>query len=573
MKILDKLIGIIFLFAALMACSDNDEENMETSKPAIDISISPQQGLNFGDQISVAGMIMDDRNLEMYTINIFDQADNLLVEKTQMLLGKSFEVDENITIPLIAGATNTSLRLMFTLKNSRGGTDEKEFSVSNVNVPQFEQLFLILENNTSYEMTRNGNVFEVDNTFPANARGYFSTSPLRNGLFWGTTGGKIVSLGKDPIVVGHEIEASYKITFNPYTFDLTLGKYAMWSPLPDSDCFYILGTISGHWQDGEIIAEKAKMKMKGFQSEQQRYYSWIPPAGDDPETGMWGEIAAGDFRLKRGGEDVYILWDGQTIIEGSTNDKDRSFHTSSAGALEIRVYFDGDKCTSVRLLGSDRTLEFEPNVVKVNGSKIAGDIRFADSTVPLKESANYVYESKINLKKGQTITSSDVDLKRLAGDSDLFNGVGNTSWTLATAGGTYLVRIDLFSGEFYACPMNGYPDVIYLNGWSWAKTASNSAVVFNPDYDLALTHVGNNVYESTLYNFGWGGSFSLDARHPYSGEEKASIPSGLFTTGFDLPAAVGRYKISVNLKDGIKITGSTVESTNNQKLTIEFKLL
>jgi len=574
-----KLTTLLSFLLLWTACSDNDEKDTDQGKPTIDITVSPQGNISYGDEITVQGTITDERNLGMYTISVSDQAGNLLTEKLQMLLGKTFEVNEKITIPLIAGATNGSLNVKFSLKNSREGTDEKEFQLSNVNVPQFEQLYLILENGTVYEMARNGNTYEIESSFAANARGYFSTSTKLTGLYWGTQGGEITSLGKDPIVVGHDIEATYKITFNPYTFDLTLGKYAVWSPLPASDCYYILGTISGHWQDGEITTERAKMKMTGYHSDQQRYYSWIPPQGDDPETGMWGEIAAGNFRLKRGSEDRYIVWDGQKIAQATTNDTDKSFYTSSGGPLEIRVYFKDDECTAVQLLGEDRTLEFGINQVKVNGISIEDKIEFAGAGLALKPGYNYIYESQIPLQKGQTISSSSVDLKKLAGDNDLFNGIGNATWTPSTVSGTYNIRIDLFSGAFYACPTNGYPDVIYLNGWSWAKTPTSNAVVWDPAYELALTHVGNNIYESTFYDFGWGGSYTLSAAHPQSAEAgqdegaKLPIPETLFTDKFAFPTGVGRYKISVNLKEGLLIDGKTVQSKNNQKLTVSFTAL
>lgn len=573
MKIFNKFIGLLFLFTIFLACNDNDERLTDQEKPSIDISISPQTGLNFGEELSISGQLSDNRNLKMYTITLLDQAENLLVEKTQMLLGKTFNVDEKIMIPLTAGATTSSLKLKMTLTNSNEGIEEKEFTISDVTVPKIERLFLILENNTSYEMTKNGDTFEIENTFPANAKGYFSTSPSKTSLFWGTTSGQISSFGKDPIAIGYDTEGSYKISFNPYSFNLKLGKQAVWTPLPESDCFYILGTISGHWQDGEITTERAKMKMNGFQSGEQRYYSWIPPLGDDPETGMWGAIATGDFCFKQGGKEIYIGWDGQTIIEENSYNIDKSFHNSCAGTFEIRIYFNGNQCSSIKLLGEDRTLEFEPNNVKINGIAITDKIDFANSTLSLKSGTNYIYESQISLKKGQTITSTDIDLKKINGDKDLFNGIGNTNWTLTTTDGIYIIRIDLFSGEFYACPMNGYPDVIYLNGWSWAKTSSSAAVVWNSDYELALIHVGNNVYESTLYNFGWGGSFTLGAYHPYSTEKKVSIPANLFNCEFSLPSNVGSYKISVNLKNGIKINGSTVEAINNQTFTVNFTAL
>ncbi|MDR0748249.1 MAG: hypothetical protein LBF62_01600 [Tannerellaceae bacterium] len=564
-----EVMSLLFFWAS---CSDDKGSDIDKAKPTIDVTVSPQGGLCYGEEITIQGTVTDERNLGMYTISIYDQLGTLLTEKIQMLLGKTFNVDEKITIPLLAGATNGSLEIRFSLKNSREDQEEKDFTISNVSVPQLDRLYLILENNTVYEMAKNGNTFEVENTFPANARGHFSTSTQTSGLFWGIKDGQIISLGKDLIPVGHDIEASYKISFNPYTFDLDIGKYAIWSPLPSSDCFYILGTISGHWQDGEILTEKEKMKMKGFRSGQQRYYSWIPPDGDNPETGMWGEIASGNFRFKKGGEDNYILWDGKEIVKGTTNNTGQSFYTSAGGHLEIRIYFEGEECTSIRLLGSDKTLEFEPDQVKINGISIQDNIDFAGTNIPLKSGANYIYESRIDLKKGQTISSS-IDLKKLKGDNDLFDGIGNTTWTVSSVDGTYIIRVDIFSGAFYACPMTGYPDVIYLNGWSWAKTSSDSPVVWNTEYELALIHVGNNVYETTLYNFGWGGSFSLNAYHPYSGKGSVSIPAELFTSEFLLPSGTGNYKISVNLKDGIQINGTEVDVLNNRKLDISFSAL
>ncbi|MCD7936795.1 MAG: hypothetical protein LUG98_08050 [Tannerellaceae bacterium] len=576
-KIQSNLFYIFLLLILFTGCKNEDDEGLSAGKPSMDITVTPQDGLKYGDEIIVSGTLSDERNLGMYQISVTDQEGNVLLEKIQMLLGTSFQVDETITLPMVAHAKDGNLNFHFNLRNSRDGVEEKEFTISNVRVPELQQLYLILENNTVYQMNREGNLFEIETSFPAGARGFFSTTPSLTGLFWGYDGKEITCLAKDPIPVGHDIEAFYKISFNPYTFDLNLGEYAQWTALPSSDCFYILGTISGHWQDGEIRNEMAKMKMQGYQSGEQRYYSWIPPDGDDPETGMWGEIASGEFRFKRGGEEYYLLWDGSAIIEGSSNDVSRSFYTSAGGPLEFRIYFDGDECTGVRLSDTQRSLEFEPAGIKINGIQVTEQIDFAGNTLSLKPGTNYIYESAIVLKQGEAIVSRDMDMSRLMGDTDLFTGIGNTSWSLTGPQGTYTIRIDLFKGSFYACPLDGYPSVIYLNGWSWSKNASSDAVTWDADYELALTNNGNNVYETTLYNWGWGGTFTLSATHPYSETERTHIPVALFDTEyasgteFTLPSGVGVFRISVDLRDGLTISGSTVGSVNNQVLRLTFE--
>ena len=106
-------------------------------------------------------------------------------------------------------------------------------------------------------------------------------------------------MAKDSILIGGDIEASCKITFNPKTFELTFGDRHGWTALPATDSYYILGTISGHWQDGEIKEEKAKMRMQGYESGNLRYYTWFPPEGEEVETGMWGSTAAGTFQPEK----------------------------------------------------------------------------------------------------------------------------------------------------------------------------------------------------------------------------------------------------------------------------------
>lgn len=71
-----------------------------------------------------------------------------------------------------------------------------------------------------------------------------------------------------------------------------------------------------------------------------------------------------------------------------------------------------------------------------------------------KAGTTYVYEGTVELEKGQTI-SSMFDLSYFDGNSELFNGVGNPTWTLRSANDKYTVRLDPFSGSIYACPIGG----------------------------------------------------------------------------------------------------------------------
>lgn len=575
-KICIVLLAVLPLFCC--GCSDDDPVVADGPKPEMNINVSPQTGLAYGDKITVSGTLTDTRNLKMYTIRLKDKNGTVLLQKEQMLLGQSFQMNETLSIPLPQNAQVENLQAEVTLENTRNGKEIQSAELSSLQIPAFDKLYLLLGNKSVVELLPNGDVFEAEDFFPANVKGIISTTPSNTGLYWGTTEGAIQTMARDSILIGGDLEASCKITFNPKTFELTLGERHAWTPLPASDCYYILGTISGHWQDGEITGEKAKMRMQGYESGNLRYYTWFPPEGDDPATGMWGSTAAGVFRMKKGGEETYIVWDGNQPVGNAADDKTKSFPVTAAGAFEIRVYFNEDRCTKVQIAGSERTLEFGSGQVKVNGILMENQIDFAGSPLALKTGANYIYESPVTLEKGQSVTSASLDLSRFATNQDLFSGNGNTTWTLTSLTGDYLIRMDAFSGAFYACPVNGYPDVIYMNGWSWAYSETDNAVTWETGRVLPLVRTSGNIYEGSCYVFSWGGDVQFYLTHPSTGKN-TPLPNtgfsgsyiGATPVSFLLPTSAGYYKVAVDLKEGVTISpDGTVTPNGAQKFTLNY---
>ena len=140
---------------------------------------------------------------------------------------------------------------------------------------------------------------------------------------------------------------------------------------------------------------------------------------------MWGSTAAGTFRLKKGGADSYILWNGQKIVESGKDNRDMQFPLTAAGPFTIRANFAGDECESVEVAGGGKAVSFgKDGSVVVNGVKMGASIAFCNSTLQRKAGTSYIYEGKVKLTKGQVITSQ-FDLSGFKGNSDLFKGIGN----------------------------------------------------------------------------------------------------------------------------------------------------
>lgn len=582
-----RLLIPLFSLLPLLFCGCDDDDTAtadQAPKPEMDITLSPSGGLSYGDKVSLTGTLADERNLQMYTILLKDNDGAELYRKEQMLLGQSFQVNETFSIPLPPNAEAGNLQVEMTLENSRKGKATQSFELSRLQVPEFSKLYLLLGNKSVVEMSRNGDVFEVEETFPAHVKALISPTPAKTGLYWGTSSGEIRTMAKDSILIGGDTEASCKVTFNPKTFELTFGERHGWTSLPATDSYYLLGTISGHWQDGEIKEERAKMRMQGYESGNLRYYTWLPPEGDDPETGMWGAIAAGVFQLKKAGEDSFLLWDGKRIVSSAANDAGKSFPVTAGGAFEIRIYFEGEECTKVSVMGSERTLEFSNEQVKANGVTMSDEIDFAGSPLKQKSGTSYLYEGEVELVNGNPFTSGSVDLSLCTPNQDLFAGNGNANWSLTGPTGRYFIRLDAFSGSSYARPANGYPDAIYMYGWSWAHTESGTAQNWQADSALPLLRVGSSyVYEGTGYIFSWGGDVAFILTNP-SADTKVELPNAAFDSGsnamngnathFLLPTTAGYYKISVDLKDGVRIgdDGTVTPVNNGSPFTLRYTL-
>ena len=387
MKKIFNVLILISLLISLHSCDDDNNSIVaDGSKPNAEIVVTQQTNIKYGDKLYITGSLTDTRNLEKYIVSLKDKDNNILAQKYQMLLGQSFQMNEQLLIPLPQNATTKNLDVEINIYNSRKGIETKTFELANVQVPEFEKLYLILGNNSVITMNKNGEVFEAEETFPAGIKGIISTTTSKNGIYWGMDNGVIQSMAKDSLVIGSDVDASCKVSFNPKTFELNFGERHFWEALPENDCLYILGTISGHWQDGEINTEKAKMKMTGYKSDTQKYYTWTPPQGGNPETGMWGSTAAGTFRIKKGGEEKYILWDGKQIIMSNTDDKSKSFPITAGANFEFKISFEGEQCTQVQITSPTRLLEFTNQGVKINGTVMGESVDFANNSLKKKES-------------------------------------------------------------------------------------------------------------------------------------------------------------------------------------------
>ena len=136
---------VLPLAIALVGCSDNNEViNMEKNgpKPTMDLHITPQDGLVYGEKVNVSGLMTDERNLEQYVITITNSAGDTLVRKQQSLLGQSFNVNTDLLVSLPKNAKTENLKLRVRLDNSRNGEAVEEFDINNVSAPTFDQLYL-----------------------------------------------------------------------------------------------------------------------------------------------------------------------------------------------------------------------------------------------------------------------------------------------------------------------------------------------------------------------------------------------------------------------------------------------
>ena len=182
------------------------------------------------------------------------------------------------------------------------------------------------------------------------------------------------------------------------------------------------------------------------------------------------------------------------------------------------------------------------------------------------------------MQRGQVV-NSEYELSGFTCNTDLFCGEGNPTWTLKSVGDTYFVRMDIFSGELYACPTGAYPEVIYLDGWSIGPN-SDKSIVWDAENVIPLVRNGSK-YEGTFYNFGWGGDIKFYLTWPGTGTSVV-LPSSNFGSNeylnpnggdgsFTIPGGTGYFKVVVDLKDGVSISSNgTVSNKGKQTFSLDY---
>ena len=575
------------MLGAFTSCKTDDPVDPNAGKAKIEnLKVTPDSNLKYGDEVKLTGNFSDETGLRAYTVNM-SNAGGVVYEATNMLTGKTFSLNETIAMALPKNAVAGDMTVSVTVKNSADALMTKEIVIKNISLPVFDQLYLII-NGTAYPMKKSGELFEVEDFFPANAVGKIYAKADKTGMTWGLEGTTIQSMGKNDITVGKATEEYYKISFNPVSFDLTLGGIQTWNPMNES--LYILGNISGHWADGEISTEKTKMKMSGFTIGNKKMWTWTAPSTGtgDPADDMWGSIVAGTFRFKVPGAEQYIVYSGGKIVTGA-DDKAASFVVTDGGPYTIKVFRDGTTINKVRLEDGTKTLEYTNQGIFLNGAMVVSTMTFATKTLNIVAGNYFVYDGTMDLTKGQTITAQGVNLTTAFSDPDVFSGKGNATWTVIQESGSYYIRIDAFSGNIYVRKESGYPDVIYMDGWCWGKY-EDDAHNWNPPTRMTLYRKGTtNIYEATLYILPWGGDVSFYAATPETADASKMQFYAKYFTGVEnlndniklpVPAASAFYKVAVDFKDGftwdkVNLDGTnfTIVPTNGKKFTVVFTAL
>lgn len=589
MKNVIKTVLLLSLLCSFFASCKKDKEDETPSggdKPTIaSLAAAPNSSVSYGDVVALTGSFSDEKGLQSYTI-IISNAQGELYNNTQMLTGKTFSLNASLVIPLPKNAQAGNVTISVTLKNSGNGTATEEVSLAGVQVPDFEKLYLSIGSKI-HEMEKDGDVYAVEDLFAANAVGKIYTNAAKTGMFWGATSGTITALASGDIAIGKASESYLRVSFNPVTFALEVAEAEKWDEIEET--YYIYGNISGNWKDAdrELKDEVPSGKMTGYQSGNKKYWTWTPPGLDasDPKSGepgydMWGNIAPGSFRFKKAGSEEYVIFKDNQITTGTTNDKAASFITTADGHITIKLFWDGTKFDKVSLEAEDRSLDFMADgSLNINGAPAPVSITFAGTALTLKPGTLYTYEGTASLTKDQTLSAVNANLSMINPDPDVFSGKGNASWKMTGSSGDWLIRVDPFGYTIYACKQTGYPDVIYMDGWGWAKFAENPSKNWDPSTFLCLqrTNSTSHIYEATFYNFGWGdGLHGSDVSFwaaPTSDTDfgKKIILSKYFegvapaVNGMYIPLLSASYmKVRVDLKDGFEFDTNQTEGESNQ---------
>ncbi|MDR0863837.1 MAG: hypothetical protein LBO74_02755 [Candidatus Symbiothrix sp.] len=587
-----------------LSCGDDTVDDKPTGdgKPVIEnLAVSPTS-VSYSDIIALSGNFSDLKGLQSYTVKL-SNVEGEIYEVTKMLTGKTFNLNDNQVIVLPKNAKAGNVTISVTVKNSENNSTTGEVVLQNVKIPVFEKLYLILGTKVC-ELVKDGDVFVYEELVPAGATGKIYVNADKTGLYWGNQSGVVTTMVDGDFVIGAEAEKALKVTFNPVTFELTVSESEeQWTEI--NEPLYILGDISGHaWETGEIVAEGASNKMQGYQSGNKKYWTWTPPSlGTDAPDDWWGNMTANPFRFKLGGKEQYILYRNHTITLENGDDKTAAFATSVGGHVNIKVYHDGtvfNKVSIEEITWEDgsvtRSLDYLlDGGLNINGSSVPTALTFAGSPLSLKDGTSYIFEGTVNLENGANITAAGVNLSTANPDPDVFTGKGNATWKVVGNSGNYLVRVDPFASTIYTCQLGGYPNVLYMDGWSWAKLAGDPGIVWNPEQRMSLQRKGTtNTYEGTFHYRGWGGDLNFwygDLNDPdiskkrfllsyFDGITTATSLTNLTIPGVGSDGYDGYFKVTVNLQDGFTFGTAeedgpdgpvfVIDPANGKKFTITF---
>ena len=221
---------VISMIAVFTACKKDDSADPNAGKAKItDLAVTPETGLQYGDIVTLSGTFSDETGLRSYTVKMSNTS-GVIFEETKMLTGKTFTLDEDITIPLPKNAVEGNMAVSVTVKNSADQLTTEEVTISNLALPTIDNMYVII-NNKVYTMTKNGSVFELEDFIPVDGAGKIYTNSDKSGLAWGLDGTEIIAMGTGDIVFGKETEEYFKISFNPVSFELTLGEAQQWTPI------------------------------------------------------------------------------------------------------------------------------------------------------------------------------------------------------------------------------------------------------------------------------------------------------------------------------------------------------
>lgn len=229
------IFGSILVFFALSSCKDEGYGDPGYTNPVVqNMAVSPTT-FNFGDSLTLSADISDEgTNLNRVDIGIYAK-DQLISTQSIFIGGRSESISEHIFVPLVAFLDNNSaVTFKLTAYNLTNRTAEQKFTGLTGNRPHFSQLYLVLQNGTSYTLSPqsgNADVYMADNLSLNGNFGYLIAQKLTgdgkvdfSGLVWGNVNGKLALVNESNFAFAVAQNADFvdKFSFDSYSFTTNL---------------------------------------------------------------------------------------------------------------------------------------------------------------------------------------------------------------------------------------------------------------------------------------------------------------------------------------------------------------